>query len=371
MDELFVEVTIEGEVLTDLLESVLVEESDTQTDMAMLTFGNSDLVLSDILHEGLTVEIDLGRQAVHAVIFRGIITGIRATFPTEGEPKVEVQAMDSLILLGFEPKTKRWWNKPISAIVLEIAGMNGLIPGMIQPTVDTLVDESRPLQQIEETDLAFLLRLAKEYDAKLSVAHFPVDTLNFVSTRTLVNSPPIPDLLVWSANLDDFTASFDSFATMSNLQVVTTEPLTGSRVAIPETPALMKEDLAAVAEATWVPAPLRLAQLGLGAIRMTKLIAKSTAKRAQLNKYWQDPPRVSGAASRLPIDLGETFGDWSRRLGQIGQGRAGGSISLRPRVNVLIEGCGGRWSGKWYLSEVKHQINTRQRKYDCEFTCTR
>ena len=54
MDELFVEVTIEGEVLTDLLESVLVEESDTQTDMAMLTFGNSDLVLSDILHEGLT-----------------------------------------------------------------------------------------------------------------------------------------------------------------------------------------------------------------------------------------------------------------------------------------------------------------------------
>lgn len=371
MDEPFFEVKVEGEIFSDLVESVVIEESDAQTDMATIVFDDSNLVLSDILHEGLTVELDVGRRVIHTVIFRGIITGIRANFVTDGEPKVEIQAMDSLIQLSFEPKTKRWWNKPISTIVLEIAGMNGLIPGIIQPTVDTLIDESRPIHQIEETDLAFLLRLARDYDAKLSVAHFPIDTLNFISTRTLVNSPPIPELLMLSTNLREFTASFDAFATMSNKQVVTTDPITGSRVAIPPDPVLIAQDEVAVLEATWIPNSFRLLGLGLGAIRFAKLIAKSAAKRTQLNNYWQDPPRVSGAASRLPVDMGETFGDWSRRLGQIGQGLVRGSILLRPRVNVLIEGCGGRWSGKWYLSEVEHRFDARQRNYTCEFTCTR
>lgn len=372
IDELFVEVKIEGELVSDLLEKVQIEESDGQTDMATLTFGNSELILSDILHEGQTVEVDLGRKAIHAVIFRGIITSVRANFTTTGAPTVEVQAMDSLIQLGFESKTKRWWNTTVMQIVQQIAITNGLIPGLVQPTIDTLVAESRPLQQIEETDLAFLLRLAKDYDAKLFVEHFPVDTLNFVSTRTLVESPPVPEPLIFFVNLQEFTASFDAFATMGSKQVVTTDPLTGTRVAIPEEPVLVAEEKAAVAlAASWVPDPLKLLRLGLGAIRLGIISAKSAPKRTQFDSYWKEPARVSGAASRLPSDLGETFGDWSRRLGQTGQGSATGSILLRPCINALFEGCGGRWSGKWYLSEVTHQIDIPQQNYTCEFTCTR
>lgn len=370
-DHLFVEVKVEGEIVSDLLINLQIEESDMKADMATLVFSDHDLILSDILHEGLTVEIDLGMKSAHTIIFRGIITNLKATFPTSGEPTVEVRAMDSLIKLGFKPKTKQWWNTPVMTIVQTIAIANGLIPGLIQPTADTLVTKARPLQQIEETDLAFLLRLAKNYDAKLSVAHFPVDTLHFVSTRTLTNMPPLPELLIFGVNLDDFTAFFDAFATQGNTQMVTTDPLTATRVAIPETAVLALEEKAAVLEAAWVPDPQRLLRLGPGAARIAKLIAKSAIKRSQLNDYWQAPSRVVGAASRMPMDLGRTFGDWSRRFGQTAQGKTQGNILLRPCTNILVKGCGGRWSGQWYLTEVNHQIDVRQKNYVCEFTCTR
>jgi phage protein D len=370
-DRLFLEVKIEGEVVTDLLDSMQVEESDTQTNMATLVFGDSELILSDILHEGQTIEIDLGYASVHGVIFRGIITSLRATFPTDREPQVEVQALENLIQLGFEPKTKQWRNKSISMIVQEIALENGLMAGVIQPSADSLVNEERPCQQIAESDLAFLLRLAEDYDAKISVSHIPVDTLNFVSTKSLVESPPLPDWLVWGANLEDFTASFDAFAVQGNRQLVTTDPMTASRVTIPADPVLALEEKSALAESQWTPDSFRLIRLGLGAFRLSELMAKSAAKRAQLNDYWQAPARVAGAASRFPSDLGETFGDWSRRLGQSGQGKTNGNILLRPGSNILVQGCGGRWSGTWYLAEVKHQVNMQQHDYICEFTCTR
>jgi phage protein D len=189
MSEIFFRVTVEGEDVSDLLERLEVEESDTQADMATLTFANRSLVLADILQEGLMVEIDLGRQDAHALIFRGIMTGIRPGFPSQGLPKVEVQAMDSLIQLGLQPKTRRWWNTSVAQIVRDIAQFNGLGLGDIEPTEDALIDEMRPYHQIEETDLAFLLRLGRDYDSKLYVEHSDQDTLNFVSTRRLNSSP--------------------------------------------------------------------------------------------------------------------------------------------------------------------------------------
>jgi hypothetical protein len=104
--------------VTDLLELIAVEENDSRADLATLTFGDRHLVLADILHEGLSVEVDLGRSDAHALIFRGMITGIRAYFPSRGRAQVEVQAVDSLIQLGLKPRTRRWWKTTVSQMVL-------------------------------------------------------------------------------------------------------------------------------------------------------------------------------------------------------------------------------------------------------------
>jgi hypothetical protein len=361
----FFHVTIEGEDVSDFLERLDVEESDAQADMATLTFGNRSLVLSDILQEGLTVEIDLGREDVHALIFRGILTEIRPDFPGQGLPRVEVQAMDSLIQLGLRPRTRSWWNITVGQMVRDIAQANGLEVGTIEPVEDALIDNLRPYTQIEETDLAFLFRLAQDYDSKLYVEHGESgDTLNFISTRKLIGAEPIEESLVFNANLENFSTAFNSLATNPIKRLVTTDPLTGDRVEIQET-------LAQTQDAVWIPDAERLARVGEGADRLARLVAKAAPKREQLSQFWQVPPRAVGAASRPASQRGGTFGDWARRIGETATGRAVGSVWLRPRRRVVVEGYGGRWSGNWYLAEVKHQIDVSQRSYICSFTCTR
>jgi hypothetical protein len=365
MDAAFLSAKVEGEEVNDLLDRVEVEENDSQADLATLTFGDSHLVLSDILHEGLSVEVDLGRSDAHALIFRGMITGIRAYFPSRGQAQVEVQAVDSLIQLGLKPRTQRWWNTTVSQIVRDIALANGFLPGDIAPEEDAIVDEKRPRQQVEETDLAFLHRLAEDYDCKLYIEHGRgPDTLNFVATKKLLEADPIEQTLTFNANLEEFSVVFDAFAAAAAERLVTTDPLTGKRVEITNL-------LVGPAEPQWVPDPERIARLGEGAARLASLLAKAAAKRAHLSDFWRLPSRDAGAASRSASDRSSTLGDRARRLGQTGNGRAAGSIWLRPRRRGTVEGYGGRWSGSWYLARVRHVLDVRQRRYVSSFICTR
>jgi phage protein D len=366
MSDPFASITIEGEDVTDLLSFVSVEENDSQADMATLIFDDSSLTLADVLHEGLQVEIDLGRQEAHALIFRGPITGIRALFPERGPARVEVQAIDSLIQLGFKPVTRRWANTSVSQIVREVTLAGGLVPGTIEVGADAQADEARPFQQIEETGLAFLHRLAMDYDCKLFVEHAEggVDTLHFVSTQSLLDKEPIEDKLAFNDNVIELGVAFDAFATRPEERLVTTDPSSGERVEI-------SEKLVQPSEAQWVPDAARIARAGDGAARLTALVAKGAAKRARITDFWRLPPRSAGLASRTAADRGRALGDRARRLGQVGTGRAMGSIWLRPRRRVQIEGYGGRWSGPWYMARVRHEHDRVGRSYVSSFVCTR
>jgi hypothetical protein len=95
------------------------------------------------------------------------------------------------------------------------------------------------------------------------------------------------------------------------------------------------------------------------------------AKRAALRDFWRKSARVAGAPARPTSDQSQAYGDRSRRLGQSGRGRAKGSIWLRPRSRVSIVGHGGRWSGAWYLAQVRHELDMRRRSYLSAFVCTR
>ncbi len=373
-EEIFFKVTIEGEDVSDLLENLQVDESDDRCNMANLTFGDSNLVLADLLCEGLSVEIDLGYCDAHGVIFRGLITGLQASFPARGRPQVTVDAMDSLIKLGFKPKTRQWRGEKLKQIVERIATEDGrgLRPGKIElrlgktnPEDDVTIDEMYPYQQVEKTDLEFLLELARDYDAKLYADHRDsADTLNFVSTQILLEAEPLEEPLIFNANLENLSVSLASSNTATEKRLVTTHPETGEVVE-------SRETLAEVNEAQWTPASERIARVGPGAERLSRLAAKVVVKQAELQKYWRQPPREVGAPSRLPSDRSRTLGDHARRLGQTALGQARGSFWLRPYRRVRVEGVGGRWSGDWYVSQVQHQVDITQRSYISSFSCTR
>jgi hypothetical protein len=356
-------VSVEGQEITDLVHRCELDESDELADQARLTLGDANLVLSDVLHEGLAIEIDLGRDDEHAIVFRGVVTGVEAHFPSHGSATLDLTAADSLILLSLKAQTKRWWNTTVSQIVSDIAVANGLRPGTIAPVHDEQFDDARPAQQVIETDLAFLQRLARLYDAKLYIDHGePTDTLNLVATTSLMEAEPIDQMLVFNGNMSDFRVAFDSSATATEQSLVSTDPQTGEVVEL-------SERIAESGEASWTPDPGRVA-LG-GGDRLAGLLGQSAAKRAALTDYWRVPARVAAVPARPSSDGSRTFGDRARKLGQRGRGRTTGNIWLRPRKRVRIEGYGGRWSGPWYLAGVRHVLDLDERDFVTSFTCTR
>lgn len=365
MPDIYVNVKVEGEDATGLLQRVEVEVSDLRAGLATLTFSDRWLVLPDILHEGLRIEVDLGRQDAHALVFRGTVATVRCRFPHQSSARIVVEAVDPLVKLGLQPKTKRWWNTTLSSIVREIALANGLQPGRVSPGEDPTFDESRPVQQVDETDLALLHRLCSAYDCKLFVEHSgPMDQLSFVSTRDLLAAGPLEDALVFNQNVLDLEAGFEAFATEAAQYLVTTDPLTGDRVTSSET-------LVTAADTSWTPDPQRIAALGDGAAWVASLVTKSAAVRAQLIKQWRTPHRLAGAASRPSSDRAGAVGDQARRMGQTVRGRAVGTVGLQPRKRVQLQGFGGRWSGDWYLALVRHELDVSAGTYTTAFTARR
>jgi phage protein D len=361
----FCAVRVEGEDLTDLAVRVQVEEGDRRADSARLLFGDSMLVLCDVLREGLGVEVELGREDEHAIVFRGVATSVTTAVPQVGSPTLEVVAHDRLILLSMEPRTRRWANTSVSAIVRSVALEHGLVPGRIEPGEDAAFPVDRPAQQVAETDLAFLQRLAADHDAALYVDHAgPVDQLCLVSTAALEAAEPIEQSLVFNATLAEFRASFDAWAADPSERLVTTELSDGERVVV-------ERDLLLPEDSTWEPDAARLARLGAGADRVGRLATRSAATRDRITDFWRRPPAVAGAPARPRGTESGSHGDRRRRRGQTCSGRAGGSIWLRPRARVRIEGYGGRFSGVWTLARVRHDVELALRRYTTSFTCVR
>ena len=381
MSDLYYCLEVEEENLSDLITGLRIEESDSQAGMATLTLRDSKLALSNLLQEGLHVEIELGRRDAHAPLFRGMITSIRPSFPSRGEPQLEVEAMDSLIRLGLRPQTRLWQNQAISQIVMQIARDNHLCPGSINlgEKRDTQIQAERPLVQVEETDLAFLFRLAQDYDCKLYVDHQTSrDQLNFISTRRIMESDLIETPLVFNDNLEEFSVKLDVFSIAARpSELITTHLLTAETEEAPsasEAEASVEppsEGQLVVTSSACFPDAEGLARLGEGAERLSRMWFQFSARHPHVEDAWPIPPRRAGAPSRLSEDDSGTYGDASRIKGQTAQGKATGDIWLRPCRMVRVKGYGECWSGDWYLAQVEHQLDLEQHNYTCSFTCTR
>lgn len=360
---------IEGEDVSNLLTEIKVEESDTQASLATLSLVDSELVLQEVLRQGLHIEIDLGRADAHSVVFRGMVTSVRAKIPSQGQPELEVEAMSSLVQLALRPITRQWQNLHIGDIVRKIAMASNLKPGQLpseEGDSNPRISEMQPLQQIEETDLAFLLRLAQDYGSRLYVQHDERhDTLNFVTTQSLLEADPLSDPFAFNDNLEEFSVTVDSFAPKPAQLLISTVPTTGEPISAE--PESSQSDT----ESECTPDPDRIARLPEGAIRIGRLATLTTSSRENAADFRLRPSRVVGAPAREAADKSGTFGDLTRRLGWSAEGRTEGNSRLQPRRRITVEGYGGCWSGEWYLAEVEHHLNVAQRQYTTSFTCTR
>ena len=288
---------------------------------------------------------------------RGLITGVRAHFPAGAGRVSAGDGRPDLLSLTPPAPLVEHDRRPRSCGVGSFT-----VAAAPSPHRRRVLDG--PARASGETDLAFLYRLARDYDCKLYLEHGAAP-ISSASWRRPACSTPAgrggPDL---PGQPGGFDVAFEAFATAAEHHLVTTDPATGETVAF-------EADTALPGEWTWTPDAERIARMGSAAAFVNALVARSAARRAQLRDYWRTPARAAGVPARPASDTAATYGDRSRRLGQRARGRARGSIWLRPRALVTVAGAGGRWSGEWYLAEVRHVLDLPRRSYTSAFVCTR
>jgi len=112
---------------------------------------------------GSTVVVAAGDLADSREIFRGVVTGLEAEFPEGAPPELLVLAEDRLQQARMARRTEVYADMSVADIVSRIAQRLSL-----QPQVNGL-GASGIWVQLNESDLAFLRRLLRQFDADVQI----------------------------------------------------------------------------------------------------------------------------------------------------------------------------------------------------------
>ncbi|MDF2631245.1 MAG: Phage late control protein [Symbiobacteriaceae bacterium] len=363
----YIKLTVEGIDITNRLLAVELDEDEWRADAFAFSLHDTDPIYIDAIHEGMSVEVEMGHPDDHPIVFRGLIWRIEAEFRRGRGPVVTFHAMDAISRLGSAPKTQRHWGLPIAVVVAKLAAACGALPGEIRVPGDTAAPLDLPVQQSGETDQAFLFRMAERYGCRAFVEHAgPVDKLHFLPVADLVARQPLNLDITFPSTINRFAPSFDATHTEKGRRLITADRSTGE--ALDALEGKPRNDPAA----QWLPHPDTLDHVGEeDRPIVSQLLAKGAAHMLNPMQRWPEPRDVKGAASRLSGDAPPVYVDQSRWQGMLAWAEGPGCHLMRPRFNIIVEGVGGRFSGPWYMTRVIHQMDVRERDYTIRFACRR
>jgi phage protein D len=355
------------------LTGMTIEEDEAKPNLLSVELSDPYKVLSHALQEGMEVEVDLGYAEDHCIIFRGRIYKVDSDFPQEGLPTIKFSAYDKSMDMGLRKRNRPWTEMALSEIVQEIGGV--YFNSDVQ--VDLLGDprfSGNGIRQQDETDLAFLLRLARRYGAEMFViTDENTDTLHFESQYGIMNADPEFTLYHGRCGASGHLISFQAGSNVSDIQLPRvfsgieyesgepTEATTAEIEAVGDTEDLFFDDnLAAFSQKE----PERAAQL-------EALLAAAEAIPAELREELggQEREPTPGFASQEELDTRAENQFSTSLLGMRGSGTTPGNQRIRAQANIRIADVGGRFSGIWYLSQVRHVLSDQG--YLTEIQCQR
>ena len=376
--DLFYRVSINAEgVSYDLsqdLSSFTIEEDSTKPDQITIQVSDPFKVFSHALQEGMEVEVDLGTVEDHSMVFRGRIHKVEGDFPQEGVPTVRLLAQDRSMLMGLRRRNRSWADVSLSDIVSQIAE-DCFDPRHI--AVNLMGDprfEGNGIRQQDETDLAFLLRLAARYGCEMFVtADEDGDTLHFEAQYHIMDVEPEVTLYHGRCGIPNRLLRFQADSDVSNVQLPRvlsgieyesgerTEVTTASVDEVGETEdRFFDENLAEFGSRY----PERAAQLGL---LLSTAEAVQQGVREELGSVEREATLAFTTQDDLRVRAENQFS--TSIHGMRASGTAIGNHRIHAQVAIEIADVGGRFSGTWYLSQVRHTLNDQG--YQTEFQCQR
>lgn len=345
--------------LSDDLSSLTIEQREGQADLLTIDMSDPFKVMSHALQEGMDVEVELGTDDDHAVVFRGRIYKVDGTFPEDGTPVLRLQAYDARMRMGLRERNRVWADMALSDIVTAIAS-----DYFTDVDVNLMGDPSFPgngIRQQEETDLAFLIRLARTYGCVMYVtAGDRDDTFHFVAQYVVMKAEPAVRLhheRDAEHRLLGFQASVDAslielprvrsgidYDPGRETEMTTTDVLDVGTTADP----FFDENLTAYRASQ----PLKAAQLEV-------LLAAAGATQKRIREELGGSVREAAPAfitEEQQNDIAQNQFSTSLR-GMRASGTTLGIRSLVAQTSVHIADVGGRFSGTWFLSQVRHLLD--------------
>jgi len=346
-----------------------IEDVDRGADKATFVMDDPGATNSDGIEENMDVRIELGWESEYALAFVGRVRSVRSLANSGGKHRVEATCLDlSSRFMKPPPIEGRQHVGPLDKILADIAKDTGVPVGAV--TVDPMPTwtEDKPLDQLNRTAWQMIQDIAEEYHARafVEVNAAPKDSeavkaaggepkLYFASLQSLLDQAPMGELSYcrgMGSLLDYQLTRMGSGAS----------PVASAAVANPDDAAAVDSfDLPPTAPDVQ-PAPSaskidRTAAVRGEAAAADYAAARQNAADAEALPAEQRAQRhVAGTPSDAPLVKRLIQQDQTRKLGYRLVGTAMGTVFLRAKGSVTIDGLPSMTTGRWYVSRVNHIV---------------
>jgi uncharacterized protein len=309
--------------LSDGLLGLSIVENSAGLYRCEATFGNWGLIHSDIdfiYFDRRTLEFGRPFKILldDTPIFDGRIMALEAHFPQDQAPSITVLAEDRFQDLRMTRRTRAFADMSDADVMSQIANDHGLTPN-----VDLPASQHRILAQVNQSDLAFLRERARALDAELWVDGSALYAKQHSSRgqQTLQ--------LTYQRDLKEFVVLADLAAQRTSVTVSGWD--VGNKQAITHE-----------ASASVIQGELNGDTSGVSILQQ----ALGARKEALVHTVPLSSTEAQAQA--------ETFFKLSARQFVVGRGTAETSTQLRVGTSVDLRRLGPLFSGKYYVTEVRH-----------------
>jgi phage protein D len=271
----------------------------------------------------LSVEIGVGRT--QSQVFEGRISALEGLYPDGQPPAIALYAEDRLEELRLTRRTRQFENARYAEVFAEVAGDHGLVVEAAIAGEDAVQDV---IVQLDETDLAFLRRLARRVQADLWLEGEVLKIQPRGSAEETIT-------LAWGAGLTAFQAQADLADQVTAVGVAGWDP---------ETKTAIEERVTDVVVAAEVGTGLSGGAIFQAAFGDREIWLGREVPISDTEAHALAEARYAARARRFLTGTGTTAGDARLRVGK----------------TVDLQGLGAWFDGEYSLVAVRHTYDTEQ-----------
>lgn len=356
------------------LDTLTIDDDATRPNQLEITLNDPFTVLSHAVREGMQLEVDLGSTVEHSLLFKGRIHQIEAEFSQEAVPKLRVVAHDARMDMGLRQRSRRFVDMTLSQVVEQVARAYESSFRVETDVTGNPDFEENGVRQVNQTDLEFLLLLAREFECELVLIDGPQgSTLRFVSSSRLRQSKPAATFYYGRSGGDGTLSSFQPRVDLAHVR------LRRAQAAIDAT---RGEETGVFYRSTSPPLEVRDDYFHDNQAQLSQERAQQVARLQPLLAAAEGSARSFSSAigeysfgSTAPFLSNDQKAAWERQeitqglLGMSATAAVDGPLFLQPAQVIRVENVGARFSGDWYILKVRHVLDREGRR--TEFECER